>query len=171
MVQALSLNDAPFLVGHSGKMHRVVMPDGSMMEFPEIKKDQDADTLASGATTNSGPLSTRTTSDLDVNVTSQSESVNINATKIIKNVEEKGALSVSVPVSANDKLVAIHNIHADDLMKSIELGGFPSPSIAVIRASMRHTEFGDISLNDAPFLVGHSGKKMEDTKKVKTITI
>ena len=43
-------------------------------------------------------------------------------------------------------LVAIHNITEDKLAKAIELGGLPMPSIAVTKASIPHTNFGDISL-------------------------
>lgn len=49
---------------------------------------------------------------------------------------------------AQDKrdLVAVHNITAEKLAQALELGGFPMPSIAVTKADVGHTTFGDISL-------------------------
>lgn len=46
----------------------------------------------------------------------------------------------------NKDLVAIHNLSEEKLMESLELGGFPMPSIAVTRASEGHDNFGDISV-------------------------
>lgn len=43
-------------------------------------------------------------------------------------------------------LVAVHNITAEKLAQAFELGGFPMPSIAVTKADVGHTTFGDISL-------------------------
>lgn len=43
-------------------------------------------------------------------------------------------------------LVAIHNTTESKLLQTIELGGLPMPSIAIIRNSMSHENFGNISL-------------------------
>ena len=43
-------------------------------------------------------------------------------------------------------LIAVHNLTADELMKTLELEGFPMPSIAVIRANAGHSRYGDISV-------------------------
>ena len=43
-------------------------------------------------------------------------------------------------------LVAVHNTSEENLKKALELGGFPMPSIAVTKADVGHTEFGEISL-------------------------
>lgn len=43
-------------------------------------------------------------------------------------------------------LMAIHNLSEDKLMKSIDLGGFAIPSIAVTKDSIGHENYGDISL-------------------------
>ena len=49
--------------------------------------------------------------------------------------------------SSDDRnLIAVHNISADKLKQAFELGGFPMPSIAVTKADVGHTEFGEISL-------------------------
>lgn len=43
-------------------------------------------------------------------------------------------------------LIAVHNLTADELMKTLEMEGFPMPSIAVIRANAGHSRYGDISV-------------------------
>lgn len=54
--------------------------------------------------------------------------------------------SLKTPVEETDRLIALHNMSEDALRGAIELGGFAMPSIAVTRANMGHTSFGDISL-------------------------
>ena len=44
------------------------------------------------------------------------------------------------------ELVAVHNLSADKLKQAFVLGGFPMPSIAITKADVGHTEFGEISL-------------------------
>ena len=48
--------------------------------------------------------------------------------------------------SINDDLVALHNIGENNLIKIIELGGFPMPSIAITKPSMNHEGYGDITV-------------------------
>lgn len=43
-------------------------------------------------------------------------------------------------------LVAIHNTTESKLLQTMELGGFPMPSIAIIKDAMSHENFGDISI-------------------------
>lgn len=54
--------------------------------------------------------------------------------------------SLRTPVEQTKTLVAMHNLTADKLMKAIDLGGFPMPSIAVTRTDIPHTNFGEITL-------------------------
>lgn len=49
-------------------------------------------------------------------------------------------------VEQTSDLIAVHNLSADQLMKTLELEGFPMPSIAVIRANAGHSRYGDISV-------------------------
>lgn len=44
------------------------------------------------------------------------------------------------------ELIGVHNLSEENLRKAFELGGFPMPSIAVTKAEVGHTSFGDISL-------------------------
>ncbi len=43
-------------------------------------------------------------------------------------------------------LVAIHNLTMEQLAADIALGGFPSPSIAIVKSSMDHYRYGDVSV-------------------------
>ena len=54
--------------------------------------------------------------------------------------------SIKNPVEASGNLVALHNLTEDKLLKSIENGGFPMPSIAVTKADVEHSNFGPITL-------------------------
>lgn len=56
---------------------------------------------------------------------------------------EKNSKEVGLP---KNELMAIHNITEEKLLKTLELGGFPVPSIAVTKDTMGHENFGDISV-------------------------
>lgn len=58
----------------------------------------------------------------------------------------KARFSLDEPVERTADLIAVHNIYPDDLARTLELGAFPMPSIAVIRDSVRHDDFGNISI-------------------------
>lgn len=49
-------------------------------------------------------------------------------------------------VQQTKNLVALHNITEDKFLKTLELGGFPMPSIAITKADIPHTNFGDITV-------------------------
>ena len=55
-------------------------------------------------------------------------------------------LSAPVEVDQNKDLVAVHNLTEGNLREALELGGLPSPSIAVVKAQEGHTKYGPISL-------------------------
>jgi hypothetical protein len=48
--------------------------------------------------------------------------------------------------AARPLLSALHNTNAAKLQKSLDLGGFPVPSVAVVPESVPFTDFGDITL-------------------------
>ena len=54
--------------------------------------------------------------------------------------------SLSKPVEKTKDLVAIHNLTANELAKSLELGGLPMPSVAIIKAKQNFDKYGDVSL-------------------------
>lgn len=59
--------------------------------------------------------------------------------------------SVSAPVEKVEtedggELIAVHNLKKDSLDRTLELGAFPAPSIAVVLDSMGHDMYGDYSV-------------------------
>ena len=55
-------------------------------------------------------------------------------------------MSAPVEVDSQKDLVAVHNLTEENLREALELGGLPSPSIAVVKAQEGHTKYGPISL-------------------------
>lgn len=49
-------------------------------------------------------------------------------------------------VEETDKLLAIHNLTDSQMNGVLELGGFPIPSIAVLKATQGHDRYGDVSV-------------------------
>ena len=58
--------------------------------------------------------------------------------------QEKFSLKTNVEETKD--LIAVHNLTEANLLKSLELGGLPMPSIAIIKAKSSHSRYGDISL-------------------------
>ena len=54
--------------------------------------------------------------------------------------------SLTEAVEETKDLFAVHNLQSSELAKTLELGGLPMPSIAVIKASQGHEAYGDVSL-------------------------
>ena len=59
-------------------------------------------------------------------------------------------LSAPVEVGKTKELVAVHNLTEENLKEALELGGMPSPSIAVVKAQDGHSKYGPISLVFGP---------------------
>ena len=66
---------------------------------------------------------------------------NINPTN-----DEDIRFSMERPVEINRDLIAAHNISEENLLKTLKLGGFPMPSIAVTKAEYNPDNFGTISV-------------------------
>ena len=49
-------------------------------------------------------------------------------------------------VEETKELVAVHNMQVSELERTLDLGGLPMPSIAIIKAKSGHSEYGDVSL-------------------------
>ena len=54
--------------------------------------------------------------------------------------------SLSEAVEETKDLIAVHNLHAAELVETLKLSGLPSPSIAIIKAKDGHDKYGDVSL-------------------------
>ena len=59
-------------------------------------------------------------------------------------------LSAPVEVGKTNELVAVHNLTEENLKEALELGGMPSPSIAVVKAQDGHSKYGPISMVFGP---------------------
>lgn len=57
-----------------------------------------------------------------------------------------GNQTTPVKVQETKNLIAIHNLSEQKLLDTLDLGGFPMPSIAVVKADQGHSNYGDISV-------------------------
>lgn len=64
----------------------------------------------------------------------------------IEDTDEKKRINGDSSIEKTKDFIAVHNLTMDQLLKDIDMGGFPSPSIAIIRSAMRHTRYGDVSV-------------------------
>lgn len=69
-----------------------------------------------------------------------------NGNKRLKYSLKIGDENLTVDGEERKNLVALHNLSEEKLMKVLELGGFPMPSIAITRADLGHEQFGDITV-------------------------
>nr|DAQ90343.1 MAG TPA: nuclease [Caudoviricetes sp.] len=81
------------------------------------------------------------------------EKVNLNREKAVfaENLNEMAKrygvrFSLKEPVEETKDLIAVHNMNAEDLKRTLQLGGMPMPSIAVVKGKIGHENFGEISL-------------------------
>lgn len=68
------------------------------------------------------------------------------AQQVIAGLEDQPRFSRKSAVEKKGQLIAVHNLTEANLQNALELGGLPSPSIAIIRANQGHSNFGPISL-------------------------
>ena len=63
-------------------------------------------------------------------------------------MQEKRKFSLKEPAEETKDLIAVHNITAANMHKALELGGFPMPSIAVMKARQAdaNADYGEISV-------------------------
>lgn len=76
----------------------------------------------------------------------KSDSEKQSAKSGVEVAQDQKKFSMRDPVEYTKNLVALHNLTEDKLAKTLELGGFPMPSIAITKADIPHTNFGDITL-------------------------
>lgn len=107
--------------------HRIVLPDGSAFKFEMQHSDP-----SGGFAQNSTHLATNTNAASTDSVAQP-------------NADVKGNVRYSAR-QATKNLVALHNLTEEKLLKSLELGGFPMPSIAITKADIPHTNFGNITV-------------------------
>lgn len=92
-------------------------------------------------------VSVRSNSSDNAIITEKNSVVNRDYMQNEKNnskVQEK--FSLKLPVEETKDLIAVHNLSQEELLKTLKLGGFPMPSVAIVKAQNGHNEFGDISV-------------------------
>ncbi len=80
------------------------------------------------------------------------KSVSVENARTDEPVKKTTRFQLASPVEVNGKkeLVAVHNLTEENLREALDLGGMPSPSIAVVRAREGHSKYGPISLVFGP---------------------
>lgn len=64
----------------------------------------------------------------------------------VDGVAEVERFSMRAPVEETRDLIAVHNLTEENLESSLNLGGLPSPSIAIVKAEQGHSKYGPISI-------------------------
>lgn len=62
------------------------------------------------------------------------------------NVKTESKFQDREPIEETKNLLAIHNTTEEKLFASLKMGGFPMPSIAIVKDTMGHDKFGGISV-------------------------
>ena len=116
--------------GNRYKTHRIVMPDGSQYIFEQEKTEVTTSGMTGEKIHGEGP---------DI-----ASAINDSISQTDK--KDNGKFSLKEPVEENKDLIAVHNIKESELMKTFDLGGFPMPSIAIIKGRTNFAEYGPISV-------------------------
>lgn len=90
------------------------------------------------------PFKTGESSAKDVDTggaASSAESVSKNG----GNVKPKTRFSLDEPVEETKTLVAMHNMTEEKLRRTLDIGAWPAPSIAIVKAKDGHTNYGEYS--------------------------
>lgn len=133
------------------KTHRVLMPDGSAFVYNDNEKTEPT---PAGGIPSDGKAQATHISSVTNSVSQSSGSVNGN---IQKSAREQTVPVNELPITRQfsmrtsvekreDGLMAIHNLKEDDVWGTISLGGFPMPSIAIVKAKHGHTMYGPYSV-------------------------
>ena len=64
----------------------------------------------------------------------------------LRNLPDQARFSMKAPVERKGELVAVHNLESEDMSETLELGGFPMPSVAIVKAEQGHSMYGPISV-------------------------
>lgn len=123
-------------------VHEVCGSDGSLLTIENGKTTKKESSLTTVLKTEQGDEAPKLLSKNSI-AQENAESKG-NSEPVKKSVRFQ--LSAPVEVDQNKDLVAVHNLTAENLQEALELGGMPSPSIAVVKAQEGHTKYGPISL-------------------------
>ena len=90
------------------------------------------------------PFKTGESSAKDVDTggaASSAESVSENG----GNVKPKTRFSLDEPVEETKTLIAMHNMTEEKLRRTLDIGAWPAPSVAIVKAKDGHTNYGEYS--------------------------
>lgn len=88
--------------------------------------------------TNPSPGAARSTAQVSTD-SIRGESENVNGLPV------KQQFSLSEPVEQTETLLALHNMDEEKLRRTLNLGSWPSPSIAIVEAEQGHANYGEYS--------------------------
>lgn len=123
-------------------VHEVCGSDGSLLTIENGKITKKENSLTSVFKTEQGGEAPKLFSKSSIAQDTAESKGNGEAVK--KSVRFQ--MSAPVEVDSQKDLVAVHNLTEENLREALELGGLPSPSIAVVKAQEGHTKYGPISL-------------------------
>ena len=63
----------------------------------------------------------------------------------VNDLPVKKQFSLSEPVEQTETLLALHNMDEEKLRRTLNLGAWPSPSIAIVEAAQGHSNYGEFS--------------------------
>lgn len=97
---------------------------------------------------NIGQMQERSTPQIDGSSTANSGALRGNASvdslsRGVQNVKLK--FSMETPVEETKTLVAMHNMTEEKLRRTLDIGAWPSPSIAVVKTKEGHANYGEYS--------------------------
>ena len=89
------------------------------------------------------------------------KSVSVENTRTDEPVKKTTRFQLASPVEVNGEkeLIAVHNLTEENLREALDLGGMPSPSIAVVKAQEGHSQYGPISLVFGPDSIDHMANR------------
>lgn len=131
-----------------------VFPDSNKYYLHEVLIEKEgAEGLFKTGTQGKNPAPSNPTAPI-FSLLQQIRNVNSNSsTPAAGSQEENGrkltdqtAFSLRSTVEETRDLVAVHNMTTDQLKRSLDLGGLPMPSIAILKAQSGHARYGDVSL-------------------------
>lgn len=123
-------------------VHEVCGSDGSLLTLENGKITKKESNLTSVFKTEQGGDAPKLLSD--ITITQDAAESKGNDAAVQKTV--RFALSAPVEVDGQKELVAVHNLTEQNLREALQLGGMPSPSIAVVKDREGHTKYGPVSL-------------------------
>lgn len=134
--------------------HRIVLPDGTAFRFSEEGKSNAAQELSRGVTV-SGSLADTTSAASENSIPKDGKHVKYSAfnEEVARQLageerEKKKSdirFSLEEPVEETKTLVAMHNMTEEKLRRTLDIGAWPAPSIAIVKAKDGHTNYGEYS--------------------------